>query len=219
MTGSDQHDTRQHDTYHHGDLPRALRSATAGLVAERGPRGFSLREVARRAGVSHAAPAHHFGDARGLLTAVASEGFANLADALTAATATSTDPGERLLACGRAYVATALEYPGHYAVMIDECIHDPDDPALVSEGLRAFAQLVEVVEAIRDELNPDLDVSAAAETCWAAMHGFIGLGPTMSTIAERFGVTPPSTAERIERACALLMEGLRRRDPLASGDS
>ena len=69
-------------TYHHGDLPAALRAATAQLVAEKGPSGFSLREVARRAGVSHAAPAHHFGDAEGMLTSVAAEGFATLADAM-----------------------------------------------------------------------------------------------------------------------------------------
>ena len=69
-------------TYHHGDLPAALRAATAQLVSEKGPSGFSLREVARRAGVSHAAPAHHFGDAEGMLTSVAAEGFAKLADEL-----------------------------------------------------------------------------------------------------------------------------------------
>ena len=62
-------------TYHHGDLPNALRRAAVEVIEERGLGAFSLREVARRAGVSHTAPAHHFGDMRGLLTSVAIEGF------------------------------------------------------------------------------------------------------------------------------------------------
>jgi AcrR family transcriptional regulator len=197
--------------YHHGDLPSTLRSATAELVAERGPRGFSLREVARRAGVSHAAPAHHFGDSRGLLTAVAVEGFTALADALTEAAASSTDVRERLRACGRAYVATAMTYPGHYAVMIDTSIHDPDDPGLASEGLRAFAQLIESVEAIRDACNPDLDIETAATTCWATMHGLVVLDPKMAMIAEKLGQNAPDIVTRVDGAVDLLFDGLIRR--------
>lgn len=199
------------DHYHHGDLPSALRSATAELVAERGPRGFSLREVARRAGVSHAAPAHHFGDSRGLLTAVAVEGFTALADALTAAAASSSDVRERLRACGRAYVSTAMTYPGHYAVMIDTSIHDPDDPGLAGEGLRAFAQLIASVEAVRDECNPDLDVETAATTCWATMHGLVVLDPKMAMIAAKLGQTPPDIVARVDRAVDLLFEGFAQR--------
>src|SRR5258707_3669661 len=63
------------DRYHHGDLPNALRRAAVEVIEERGLAAFSLREVARRAGVSHNAPAHHFGDVRGLLTSLAVEGF------------------------------------------------------------------------------------------------------------------------------------------------
>ena len=197
--------------YHHGDLPSTLRSATAELVAERGPRGFSLREVARRAGVSHAAPAHHFGDSRGLLTAVAVEGFTALADALTTAAVSSTDVRERLRACGRAYVATAMTYPGHYAVMIDTSIHDPDDPDLASEGLRAFAQLIASVEAIRDVCNPDLDVDIAATTCWATMHGLVVLDPKMAMIAEKLGQHAPDIVTRVDSAVDLLFDGFVQR--------
>src|SRR5215510_9357488 len=67
------------EPYHHGDLSRALVEAAEALITERGVEGFTLRECARRAGVSHAAPAHHFGDAGGLLTEVAMDGFARLA--------------------------------------------------------------------------------------------------------------------------------------------
>jgi AcrR family transcriptional regulator len=199
------------DTYHHGDLPSALRAATAELVAERGPRGFSLREVARRAGVSHAAPAHHFGDSRGLLTAVAVEGFTALADALTEAAAGSTDVRERLRDCGRAYVATATANPGHYAVMIDTSIHDPEDPGLASEGMRAFAQLIAAVEAIRDRCNPELDVEAAGTTCWATMHGLVVLHTKMAMIEEKVGQQPMDILTRVDRAVDLLFDGFVQR--------
>ena len=64
------------DSYHHGDLKAAILAEAAALVADRGADGLSLRELARAAGVSHAAPAHHFTDRRGLFTALATEGFA-----------------------------------------------------------------------------------------------------------------------------------------------
>ena len=82
--------------YHHGDLERALKAAAVDLITEVGPAGFSLREVARRAGVSHAAPAHHFGDSRGLLTALAVDGFRHLATQLAAARSGETDPQRQL---------------------------------------------------------------------------------------------------------------------------
>ena len=87
--------------YHHGALRPALLAAAEAVIAERGVDGFSLRETARRAGVSPAAPAHHFGDARGLLTALATEAFRRFGDALEA-----SDPGgtreERMHAQGMA---------------------------------------------------------------------------------------------------------------------
>src|SRR5919112_6813183 len=70
--------------YHHGNLRRALIDAALTAVAQQGPAALSLRDVARRAGVSHAAPTHHFGNKAGLLTAIAAEGWDLLADALTA---------------------------------------------------------------------------------------------------------------------------------------
>src|SRR5688572_4310334 len=103
------------DSYHHGDLRRALVEATEALLAEKGPEAFSLREVARRAGVSPAAPAHHFGDAGGLLAAVATAGFDGLAAALTAGEAKGgADPRRRLREQGVAYVEFALGHPGRF---------------------------------------------------------------------------------------------------------
>src|SRR6195256_5650444 len=98
------------NTYHHGDLKAALLAKAAALVAERGADGVSLRELARNAGVSHAAPAHHFTDRRGLFTALAAEGFSLLAEALLRARGDFAN-------AALAYVRFAIDHPGHYAVM------------------------------------------------------------------------------------------------------
>ncbi len=178
------YDGEMQKTYHHGDLPAALRTATAELVTEKGPSGFSLREVARRAGVSHAAPAHHFGDAEGLLTSVATEGFSTLADALDAASTGITDARERLNACGTTYVRTALAYPGHFGVIFQSDLINEDDDACLLASMRAYAVLQSTIEMVRDQVNPDLDVDAMATLCWATMQGLVVLAPKLSHVAE-----------------------------------
>ncbi len=161
--------------YHHGELPSALRAATAELVAERGPYGFSLREVARRAGVSHAAPAHHFGDSRGLLTAVAVEGFTMLCAAFDEALDGLDDPVERLTALGKAYVGVATENVGHFAVMWSDELVDDTDERLVELAAEAYGFLERSVTAVADIHNPDLDIDAAATLAWSAVHGLATL--------------------------------------------
>ncbi|HSE40939.1 MAG TPA: TetR/AcrR family transcriptional regulator, partial [Acidobacteriota bacterium] len=119
-------------TYHHGDLKNALVETAAKLVAEHGAGSVSLREVARAAGVSHAAPYHHFKDKNGLLAAVAEEGFRRFDTyqerALRAA---PSEPSERLRALGRAYVRFALSNPHFFRVMFrDDLIKSEDYPSL-----------------------------------------------------------------------------------------
>ncbi len=99
--------------YHHGDLRRALLDTALDAIGEQGPAAVSLRDVARRAGVSHAAPTHHFRDKTGLLTAIAAEGWSLLADALSESAARSGSFGE----LGVAYVLFATSHPAHFAVM------------------------------------------------------------------------------------------------------
>src|SRR5512144_2309606 len=96
--------------YHHGDLRAVILAETARLVASHGADGVSLRQLARSAGVSHAAPAHHFTDRRGLFTALAAEGFWLLCEALKAARGNFID-------AALAYVRFGIGHPGHYAVM------------------------------------------------------------------------------------------------------
>ena len=203
-------DTRP-DAYHHGHLPDALRAATAELVAEKGPAGFSLREVARRAGVSHAAPAHHFGDARGLLTSLAAEGFHRLAEALEAAGDAGSDPRERLARCGQAYVATAMGYPGHFGVILRDDMVDGDDEACRAAGQRAYAALERTVETIRDRYNPDLDVGLAAALCWSAMQGLVELAPKLSNGKQSAVGGNQSLEELVVGFTDLMIDGFRAR--------
>lgn len=198
-------------TYHHGDLPTALREATAELIAERGATGFSLREVARRAGVSHAAPAHHFGDSRGLLTSVATEGFEQLNRAFERTLEGVEGPIERLNACGKAYVSTAVDYPGHFGVMCADDLIDRDDPAFVSASVGAYEHLLAVLEDIRDLMNPDLDVEAAATMTWSAVHGLAVLSSGLQDVAEKTDTKTAPLHELIDQFTAMLISGFAAR--------
>lgn len=203
------------DRYHHGDLPRTLLAAAAEVIAESGPAGLSLREVARRAGVSHAAPQHHFGDKAGLLTALAIEGFEHLSAALDDAAEGIDDPAERLVALGRGYVGAALRHPSHCAVMWrSDLLHD-DDPRLVFAAMAAFERLHATVLELRDAHNPDLDANGAALCCWSMFQGLVELTDSLSHVAEaRRFVEPgiaPGPEELAEAFTRMILAGLAPR--------
>lgn len=150
-------------SYHHGDLRRTVMSAALDVIASEGPSALSLRDLARRAGVSHAAPAHHFKDRAGLLTAIATEGYELLADALSAASGLK----ER----GVAYVHFATGHPAHFQVMFQPDLHRPDDPGLTAAKARANAELITGVTA--EGLDEDTESMSLA--AWSVAHGFATL--------------------------------------------
>jgi AcrR family transcriptional regulator len=152
------------DSYHHGDLKAVILAEAAELVAQRGADGISLRELARAAGVSHAAPAHHFTDRRGLFTALAAEGWRLLAAALT-------DARPDFIDAALAYVRFALDHPGHYAVMFDSSLVNPDDPDLVAAVGAAGTELAQGVGTL-DDPRAMGDPEAAALAAWSLVHGF-----------------------------------------------
>ncbi len=197
--------------YHHGDLPAALRSATAELIAENGPSGFSLREVARRAGVSHAAPAHHFGDTEGLLTSLAAEGYQTLADAMEEAAEGVDDAMERMRRIGASYVRVARENPGHFAVMIQNDLVCGDDPTLLEHSIRAYTALQGTMEMVRDQLNPDLDIDTASTFCWASIQGLVSLAPKLSDVAEDTGTKRTPLDELVDEFARYMVEGMAAR--------
>ena len=184
--------------YHHGALRQALIEATDALLAEKGAEAFSLREVARRAGVSPAAPAHHFGDARGLLTAVATLGFDGLAEALrTAEAAAGSDARRRLREQGVAYVAFAMRYPGRFRLMFRNELHH-EDAELMRAGNAAFQVLEDGVRRAFG-LAPGKALTGKAWTAllalWSVVHGYAHL-----TIAGRFDGVCGGKAGRAEMA-------------------
>ncbi len=170
--------------YHHGDLRRSLIDATEALLDEHGAEAFSLREVARRAGVSAAAPAHHFGDAAGLLTGVVTEAFDLLTAALRAGDARGGRDGtRRIVEQGVEYVGFALRHPGRFRLMFRSgLLHE--QAALMASANAAFSVLEDGVRALRGlpEAAPIRGADwAALLATWSIVHGFAHLA-----IAGRF---------------------------------
>lgn len=164
--------------YHHGALRQALIEATEALLAEKGAEGFSLREVARRAGVSPAAPAHHFGDAAGLLTAVATLGFEGLTQALLAGDARGGgDARVALREQGVEYVRFALRHPGRFRLMFRSGkLHDDAD--LERHGRAAFLVLAHGVGrayGIGEAWPLQADPLRAVTALWSLVHGYAHL--------------------------------------------
>jgi AcrR family transcriptional regulator len=182
-------------TYHHGDLRAAILTEAARLVSERGPDRVSLRELAREAGVSHAAPAHHFTDRRGLFTALAAQGFELLAAGLA-------DARPRFLDAALAYVRFALDHPGHYRVMFDKSLVDPSNRELIAAQTAAGAELSRGVASLPDP-HAKADPAAAELAAWSLVHGFSMLWLN-DAVNDRLKATDPMAA--VERIAGLLFE-------------
>jgi AcrR family transcriptional regulator len=160
--------------YHHGDLRAALVDATARLASERGAAAVSLREVARRAGVSQAAPYHYFADKSALLAGVAEQGFRLFDTSQAEAVAQAgPDPSTRLAALGVSYVRFALDHPNYFKVMFrPHLVEHRKYPLLNEVASRSFERLVETVRAARAAHgHDDLEPVVAATLVWAVPHG------------------------------------------------
>src|SRR6516225_811307 len=156
-----------------GDLRQALLDAAVATLDEVGADRLSLRRVARRAGVSHAAPAHHFTDKAGLLTAVATEGFAMLVSYLADAEPGGVgQPADQLPALGRAYAQFAEENPGRFEVMFRPGLLHADDPAFQRAGDAAFQALRHHIVACQSRGWREREsTDALAAAAWALAHG------------------------------------------------
>jgi AcrR family transcriptional regulator len=155
------------------DARRRILDASIVLVAEQGVRAVSFREVARRAGVSHQTPYHHFGDHVGILREIAREGFANLADAMhSAASRAGDDPYKALHEAGVAYVKFARAHVGHFRVMFQGALNAGGDHPPLEEGDRTFDTLVRLVTAAhRAGAGRGLTVEAMSRLAWSTVHG------------------------------------------------
>lgn len=179
--------------YHHGDLPAALLGAVQSTVADYGVSGVSLREVARRAGVSHSAPAHHFGSKAGLLTAFAATGYRMLAEAVLkeAAALGPADPAAEMSAVGQGYVRFAISHPEHFEVMFRLDAINPAAPEFTAARDAAYGVLAAAVGRCAAEgrlhgRSPEL----VAATGWALAHGLAALWIS-GRLSERTGEHEP----------------------------
>ena len=201
---------RPANSYHHGDLRRALIDAALTMVIEEGAWNFTLREVARRAGVSHAAPYNHFEDKLALLAEVAALGFQSLTRAMEAAAQGQSRSARRAFAgIGAAYVQFGVEHPAHYRLMFGAELADRARyPALQEASEATFGILTGVLErgqaSGQVRRDPVRDQALAA---WSLVHGL-----TTLLIDQRLSFLGVSTdeAERHARQAGMaLFEGLR----------
>src|ERR1700681_1736408 len=130
------------EPYHHANLRKTLLDAAVTLIGEVGPAAFTLREVARRAGVSHNAPYRHFRDKDALLAAVAAQGFRELTRAMREAGERQSKALDRLKQSGLAYVAFAIRRAEHFTVMFDAPVIACKDPEYLKASQEAFNTLV-----------------------------------------------------------------------------
>ena len=197
---------RKKQAYHHGDLRRALVDAALGLVARSGTGAVTLREVARHAGVSHAAPYRHFADKEALLAAVATEGFRALQEEMVAAATAATGPRARFQATGIAYVHFATNHPAHYRVMFGAAVAPSDDLELQNAGQAAFQVLTDAIAACQQTgVVRGGAIEPLAIAAWSIVHGLsmllidgklVGLGHA------------PDAAALAHKLTTLLQEGL-----------
>jgi len=163
--------------YHHGNLCEVLLEKAVEVIRDDGIGALSLRAVARRAGVSHGAPAHHFGDKAGLLTALATRSMERFATTLSEASREAGDSElDRLRAIGRAYVRFAAENPAQFSIVTRfELIRSGD--AEFAASYQATFDLVKdaVCAAQREGWRRSMDPTALVITCWSAVHGLATL--------------------------------------------
>jgi AcrR family transcriptional regulator len=164
--------------YHHGDLRSALLAAAEAELAERGVESFSLRSVAKRAGVSHAAPAHHFGDVGGLLTALAAEGYRQFQSTLESSETGATGARDRAVRAGLGYLDFAMTRPALFRLIFSSERPDFGNEELSVASDAAYRHLVWLVS---EQGGSTVDVAAL----WAMSHGIADLaaGRRLKTIA------------------------------------
>lgn len=182
--------------YHHGDLRRALIDAALSLISDGCVADLALREVARRAGVSYAAPYHHFADKSALLAAVACQGFEQLVAELERAASRRTTLASEMLAMAEAYVAFAVTHPAHYHVMfLPDVKQSPSADELHAVADRSFGMLLQRVARARAG-ESERAQQVLATTVWAALHG-LSLLAIDGTLQNKF----PEPEKMMRGAC------------------
>lgn len=200
--------------YHHGALREALLAAAESLIEEQGVEGFTLRECARRAGVSHGAPAHHFGDLRGLLSAFSAQSFEAM-DRLTVRyrETAEREPFAQLVASGLAYLDYALAHRARFQLMFRSDRVDFSRPELQAAAQRVHDHLEACVRAVlAGGAAPATDAAVLQRTtlAWSLVHGMATLFLDNGLFAFQIGGTPEAAREAYVdrmRRCRAVFEG------------
>lgn len=151
--------------YHHGNVRAAMLEAAVEAIRERGATAVSLRDLARRVGVSHTAASHHFGDKTGLMTAVAIQGFELLAEMLNDVFFEERDFAK----VGVAYVRFSVEHPAHFEVMFRPELYRTDDEELIAARILAATPLFAGADRVADAAAGDSRRAGVA--AWSFVHG------------------------------------------------
>jgi len=167
-----EHTTPEKHPYHHGDLRRALLRHAEAELAENGVEGFSLRKLARRAGVSHAAPAHHFQDTKGLMTALAIEGYTKFTAMMEAGARNAQTPQARLLGIGMGYVDFARTHKALFRLIFASDLPNYEDADLQRVADASFIVLTDTIAQARGGQVDDMEADYAM---WALVHGLSDL--------------------------------------------
>jgi AcrR family transcriptional regulator len=193
--------------YHHGRLREALIKSGRALLEERGLQGFTLRECARRARVSHAAPAHHFASAGDLLAEIAAQGFDDLAAAMDAAAMRERDAAARLAALGRAYVAFALANKAVFQLMFGGGARNEDNLRLNTARKAAYGRLIAGIGSVIPEKSQPAR-QAMADLAWASVHGFAVL--VLGGELQGDGTTTTAFTKRLDGILHIVGEAVTR---------
>jgi AcrR family transcriptional regulator len=192
------------DQYHHGNLRAALLKAAFQVIGKTGADAFTLREVARRAGVSHNAPYRHFKSREDLIAALATESLGQLTEAVRQAVQQESQPAERLRAAARSYLHWALKNPSRFQLTFHSAFDReeyPDYVAAYTESLQLLANLIEIYKPA------SADAALASELIWSSVHGISELG-----LAKRLRAGDKEELERLAvLAVDTLMAGMRAR--------
>jgi AcrR family transcriptional regulator len=181
-------------TYHHGDLKNALIQAGIHILAKDGVAGLSLRKVAGRAGVSHAAPYAHFTDKQALIAAISTEGYRMIHERIEAAVAEfEGDPSRQLIEAAWAYVDFALTDPAHFKITFSGVIEkEKEHPAFVEMSQKSFGAVIRIVEACQAQGVLEAGPSdLVAVSVWSLVHGLASLvleGQVPHSLLDRMSV-------------------------------
>lgn len=204
-------------SYHHGSLKESLLKAGDSVLIEKGFRSFTLRECSRRAGVSHAAPKHHFGDVTGFLTELAAIGFDRLTKELKSSISKAKDLESEFIATTQAYSRFAEQYPEHFRIMFRDDLLDADSEILVLATRKTFTELTNVILRQRGEPETtttdfvDLpkfeDLLNDIVIGWCHIHGYAHL-----MLEKQFPIVGKSMEKRILKSSSTRLSQLIQND-------